>query len=402
MHTMEVEDKEIYSVFQPIFSFSNQACIGAEALVRGSNKKTGQPITVEECLQPSSETSFSDFTKQLNRTHLLNWQDRQHGHSWIFLNLDFQQLDSVEDLCIEELLGELSLSGKELVVEIVESEIVDEALFENIITKLRKLGCLIALDDFGAGHSNVDRIWKAQPEIVKLDRQVLLEATKSLRSESILRNLTYLIKQSGSIALLEGIETREQAMLAMDVGVDLVQGFYFARPKKELSLASQGERLLKDITENYSVYRSEKQFIQNIQKKGYETLFETLAGLKSANELEEEMIAVSSLSFVKRFFILDGNGYQISEEYRNDVGDEDSQQILKKGKGLCWRNRRYFIKAMKKPGEIYVSRPYRSLIDVELCLTVSRAIQLEDGQQVVACFDVFYHDKSTSSVQISI
>ncbi len=402
MFSLDIEEKEIYSVFQPIFSFSNQACVGAEALVRGVNTRTGEPVPVTECLQAPPGMARADFTKQLNTTHLRNWQAKQNEQSWLFLNLDFQQLNRAEDLCIQELLDELNMHGKDLVVEIVESEIVDETLFENLVSSLREMGCLIALDDFGAGHSNVDRIWKAQPDIVKLDRQVLLEATKSLRSESILRNLTYLIKQSGSIPLLEGIETKEQAMLAMDVGVDLVQGFYFAKPDRTLEDANQGETLLCQITDTYPQYRSEKQFIENIQKKGYETLFENLSGLEHANRLEEEMLAVSELSFVKRFFILDAHGYQISEEYSRHQNEENGQRILKKGKGLCWRNRRYFIKAMKKPGQIYVSRPYRSLIDVELCLTVSKTISLTNGQQVVACFDVFYHDKSTSSVQISI
>ncbi|MEA3404310.1 MAG: hypothetical protein U9R28_01050 [Pseudomonadota bacterium] len=76
--------------------------------------------------------------------------------------------------------------------------------------------------------------------------------------------------------------------------------------------------------------------------------------------------------------------------------------MLKKGKGLCWKNRRYFVKLMAQPQELYVSEPYRSLIDMQLCLTVSKLINLESGEQYVACFDVFYHDKSSSSVQISV
>lgn len=402
MYSIEIDQRKLYSAFQPIYSFSNQACVGAEALIRGEDLTSRQAIPVAHCLSVPHGLTKNEFTKKINHLHLKNWQGKTNQHSWLFINLDFQMLDSLEDLCLQELLDELHVCGKDLVVEVVESEIVDEVLFENLIKKLRSLGCLIALDDFGAGHSNVDRIWKAQPDIVKLDRQVLLEATKNLRSESILRNLTHLIKQSGSIPLLEGIETKEQAMLAMDAGVDLVQGFYFATPQREMAGAEKGEMLLCQITDSYPEYRAERQFIVNIQKKGYETLFECLTGLDSAHDLETEMIAVSSLSFVKRFFILDMHGYQISEEHPELRGDESEQAILKKGKGLCWKNRRYFIKAVSKPNDIYVSRPYRSLIDVELCVTVSKVIQLNDGQQLVACYDAYYHDKSTSSIQISI
>lgn len=402
MFTQKIENREIYSVFQPIFSFSNQACVGAEALVRGKDLSTGEPLSAFECLeQPSSWTDVA-FTKALNQMHLKNWQAKRDDSSWVFLNLDFDALDSLDDLCLQDVVQDLDLKGKELVVEVVENEIKDEQLFDDLIVHLRKMGCLIALDDFGAGHSNIDRIWKAEPDIVKLDRQVLLAATKSLRGESILRNLCFLIKQAGSITLLEGIETKEQAMLAMDVGVDLVQGFYFAKPNDDMESAQQGEELISRVISSYPKYREEKLFVEKIQRKGYATLFDRLDGIESAYELEQQMQQMAELSFIKRFFILDDQGYQISDEHFIDGESQNSQRVLKKGKGLCWKNRRYFIKAKQKTDRIYVSRPYRSLIDVELCLTISKAIRLNSGEQVVACYDVFYHDKSTSSIQISI
>lgn len=402
MQTVEIEEKSLYSVFQPIYSFSNQACIGAEVLIRGKKAGTGDSIPVYECLiEPPAMTKL-EFTRLVNHMHLSNWKEKEARGNWLFLNLDFHNVHSIEDLCLKDILSELSFEGQELVVEVVESEIKDETLFEDLISVLREYGCLIALDDFGAGHSNIDRIWKAQPDIVKLDRQVLLEATKSIRSQSLLRNLTKLIQQSGGICLLEGIETREQAMLAMDVGVDLVQGFYFARPEISLPKINRGRVLVKDITDQYPVYVSEKRFIKSIQAKGYETLFETLSSLDSIDRMEDEMKKVSVFSFVKRFFILDSDGYQISEEMEASVPQGKHHDVLKQGKGLCWKNRRYFVKAMQQPQSLYVSEPYRSLIDMQLCLTVSKVIELKSVGTFVACFDVFYHDKSTSSVQISI
>lgn len=403
MFTLHVDNKELYSVFQPIYSFSNQACIGAEVLVRGKDVSNSTPISVEECLSPAITMSQSEFTQSLTRTHLKNWKGKSSKKDWIFLNVDFQYLDSVDDLCISDLLNDLGINGHELVVEVVESEIQDDVLFQNIIQNIRKSGCLIALDDFGAGHSNVDRIWKAQPDIVKLDRQVLLEATKSIRSQSVLRNLTRLIQQSGSIALLEGVETREQALLAMDVGVDLVQGFYFAKPERDFAY-SAGENLVSEVTHAYTEYQKERKFVEKIERSGYEPLFESLYGLNSAFHLEEEMLSVSQLSFVKRFYILDLNGFQISEEYELEEHEHSmkSAGVLKKGKGLCWKNRRYFAKAMQNQNQVYISKPYRSLIDIQLCLTLSKMITLTDGTQFIVCFDVSYHDKSTLSVQISI
>lgn len=397
-HQLIVENKALFSVFQPIYSFSNQACIGMEALLRGCSLQTGFQIPVSKCLQAPCDFDAHEYSQSINLMHLNHWQQLQQGNKWLFLNLDFQEFTRLEDICIGQLLETSGMAGHEIVIEVVESEIYDEDLFEEIIQYLRGYGCLIALDDFGAGHSNIDRIWKAQPDIVKLDRGILLEATKSLRSESILRNLTQLIKEAGSVCLIEGIETREQALLAMDVGADLIQGFYFSKPASQIDSLFNGVASIVDIVEEYPAYLNEKRFVKQIQKKGYETLFEKLADRTGMADVEFEMIRLSKLSFVKRLFILDEQGFQISDdEGMERVG---AAKVQKEGKGFCWKNRRYFKGAMHS-GEVFVSEPYRSLIDMELCITVSKKLDLDEGV-FVACFDVFYHDKSTKTVQISV
>lgn len=386
-----IADKQLYSVFQPIYSFSNQACVGAEVLLRGNRLADGVPLGAKECLKEPEGVKKSDYVRMMNQMHLKSWLGHKPPDSWLFLNLDIHEVKSLSEFCLGDLFEELNLKGYEVVIEIVESEIKDEELFEQLILILRNLGCLIALDDFGAGHSNIDRIWKAQPDIVKLDRQVLLEASKGARGQSILKNLTRLIKEAGSISLLEGIETQEQALLAMDVGVDLVQGFYFATPAKNLSAIQSGQQQVQKITERYPAFIKEKHTLLQVQKKSYEALFESLFGKPDFNALENGMKKVTQLSFVKRFFILDEFGYQVSEEC--EEANKTALDILKKGKGLCWKNRRYFLKALRNQSSVYVSQPYRSLIDMQLCLTVSRSILLDSGQIYVACFDLFYHDR---------
>lgn len=399
MHCIQQEQKQLYTVLQPIYSFSNQACIGLEALVRGT-RADQSAVPVYECLTPPENTEKKLFNRELNQMHLKNWQALSAEETWLFINLDFNGLNHFSDFCLKDLLSDLDICGKQIVVEVVESEVDDEPLFERIVSDLRAQGCLIALDDFGSAYSNVDRIWRVEPDIVKLDRQILLEATKNIRSQSILRNLTKLIQQSGSIALLEGIETEEQALLAMEVGVDLVQGFYFAMPEKDLTHVLNGAQKVTKITEMYPSYMREKQFLKSIQKSGYESLFEGLKTVNSVIEAEAFMVRLSRMSFVKRYFLLDEKGYQVSNDVPLEDAADASRKVLKKSKGLCWKNRRYFQRAMEGIGGLYISEPYRSLIDVELCLTVSKAVDIS-GKVYVACYDVYYHDKSAESVQIS-
>lgn len=396
LQVVEIDNKLLSSVFQPIYSFSNQACIGFEVLVRGKSADTGFKVPVSDCLTVPQSMSEADYRKQLNRLHLQNWQTLRPENNWLFLNLDFQGVTELSDICLLDLFNEFQFQGHEVVIEVVESEIADEALFEDIIFALRAMGCLIALDDFGAGHSNIDRIWKAQPDIVKLDRGVLLEATRSARGQSVLRNLTKLIKEAGSICLLEGIETQEQALLAMEAGVDLVQGFYFARPDKVIDSMRKGEVVVQSVIDDYPAYVKRRQQQKSQQIKGYEVLFETMSSLSSQEALEQAMQRLGYLSFVKRFFIINESGYQVNDEQKK-IEVLNRLEVLQKSKGLCWKNRRYFIEAMQNPEAVFVSNPYRSLIDMQLCLTVSKVILIGE-QRFVACFDLHYLEQTPTVI----
>lgn len=384
-----IGDIDFYSVFQPIYSFSNQACIGAEVLIRGDSVQTGKAVPVPRCLEVPASYSGKGFTRFLNDLHLGNWSKTKRKQDWLFLNFDVQKLTKLEDVCLADLFHQHQINANQVVIEVVEKEITDEGLFSEFLAMLRELGCMIALDDFGAGHSNVDRIWKAQPEIVKLDREILIEASNSQRSQSILYNLTRLIKESGSLALLEGIETHEQALIAMDNGVDLVQGYFFAKPDRDMSRCQAGEKLTRQITEDYSWFQSEKEVKYRIKKMGFGSLFSRIQAAENYMEIEAALHSLVSLSFVKRFFILDQHGYQISDE---KIFEKSGAATLKRGKGLCWKNRNYFTQALKNQQEVFLSSSYRSQVDMKLCFTVSQAVHLENGDVFVACLDLFYEE----------
>ena len=90
-------------------------------------------------------------------------------------------------------------------------------------------GFLVAVDDFGAGHSNLDRLLTLRPDIVKLDRSLIHAHQPDLR-ESVMPKLVSLLHEAGMLVVAEGIETEEDLLLAARSGVDFVQGFLFGQP----------------------------------------------------------------------------------------------------------------------------------------------------------------------------
>ena len=95
---------------------------------------------------------------------------------------------------------------------------------------LRNSGVKIAIDDFGVGHSNLERISNVDADIVKLDRQFVADYRRSERHMSILRHVRQLTHSLGIKLIAEGIETAEQESMLTDVGILEHQGFFRGRP----------------------------------------------------------------------------------------------------------------------------------------------------------------------------
>jgi len=92
----------------------------------------------------------------------------------------------------------------------------------------RKLGCLIVIDDFGAGFSNFDRIWRLRPDIVKIDREMTRRVTIEPLARRMFTGIISVLREAGALVCVEGIETEAEALCAIDANADLMQGDYFA------------------------------------------------------------------------------------------------------------------------------------------------------------------------------
>ena len=184
---------------------------------------------------------------QLERTtrtlHMLNFQSFGDEDSWLFVNFHPQAvLDGVKtgSFFTQKLLESTGFPPCRLVVELLEKQITDEILMEQTVDHYRAMGCLIAIDDFGAGQSNFDRIWKFKPDIVKLDRSLVVHAAENMLARRTLVSLVSLLHETGCLVLLEGVETKDHATICLESGVDFVQGFYFARPQRRPDIPDNG------------------------------------------------------------------------------------------------------------------------------------------------------------------
>ena len=119
-------------------------------------------------------------------------------------------------------------------LEIIESRIEESDRLVEAVAAYQQRGYRVAIDDFGCQHSNFDRLWQLSPDVVKLDRSLIVQSEINPRARKILPKLVDIIHDLGAQVVCEGIETPDQHALAASVGVDLVQGFYYGRPHPEL------------------------------------------------------------------------------------------------------------------------------------------------------------------------
>ncbi len=119
----------------------------------------------------------------------------------------------------------------EVVIEVPESApLVRYRFAHSTIETLRRSGIKLAIDDFGAGYSNLGYITTLAPEVVKLDRELVAGAAPGTRQQQLLASLNALCVAQGAIVVAEGIETETELDAVIQAGIPLAQGYLLGRP----------------------------------------------------------------------------------------------------------------------------------------------------------------------------
>ena len=118
-----------------------------------------------------------------------------------------------------------------LTFEFVENEeIFDKKHILSIIGEYRRHGFKIALDDFGTGYSGLQRLADLRPDIIKLDRALIMDCDQNRTRLAIVASMVMLGAELGIKVVAEGVERIEEVHALRSVGIRFIQGFYFARP----------------------------------------------------------------------------------------------------------------------------------------------------------------------------
>lgn len=230
--------------YQPIIG-TDGSVVGAEALARndvvGVEALARWPHMERGLLQPADFIPMAERTGRilsLDRWAIttavkqgVTW--RQSGwRGWVSVNLSARSLQDPElPAYIERTLEAHGLAGHHFVVEITESAAMrDPAQTARVLEALRQLGVLIALDDFGVGHSSLAYLKLFPVDLLKLDRCFISGIGKDVREEQLIEIMISLAHRIGAKVVAEGVEQAEQMAWLHRAGCDYVQGYFIGRP----------------------------------------------------------------------------------------------------------------------------------------------------------------------------
>jgi len=213
-------------VFQPIFDVREGNAFGFEVLTRGQGKLFSDAGKMFDVASQSGQVGELGRLQRTLAVKLapgnplfVNIHPGEFDHPWLIRPDDpiFRHTDDVY-------------------LEITESAPL--SYFEqciHVLGELRKKGMRLAIDDFGAGFSNIKYISDLNPDIVKLDRELITGVKEGSRQFRLLESVVRLCKDMGAKVVAEGIETTAELVLVERAGVDFCQGFLLGRPETDPS-----------------------------------------------------------------------------------------------------------------------------------------------------------------------
>jgi EAL domain-containing protein (putative c-di-GMP-specific phosphodiesterase class I) len=146
----------------------------------------------------------------------------------IFVNLHPQDLNDAD---LFTATAPLSRIANRIVLEITErASLEDIKDVRDRIGELRKLGFRIAVDDLGAGYAGLTTFAHLQPDFAKLDMSLVRNVDRDDTKQRVVRTMARLCSELGVLVVTEGVETPAERDMLVELGCDLLQGYFFAKP----------------------------------------------------------------------------------------------------------------------------------------------------------------------------
>ncbi|MGB8452581.1 MAG: EAL domain-containing protein [Anaerocolumna sp.] len=243
-----IENNEFIVYYQPQINLADDKIVGFEALIRWNHPERGILLPLE--FIPSTEETglvvpIGCWVLKSACYQLKLWEDQGFDELVMAVNISARQFRDQEFAnMVNDIIHETGINSNRLVLEITESIALQDMDYSiSIIQKLKELGVVFSLDNFGTDYSSMNYLKRLPVNNLKIDKSFLDTVLNSSSDQSIFQTIISLAQTLGLDVIAEGVEKEEQALFLKHVKCNKAQGYLYSKPLP----GDMAEQLLKKI-----------------------------------------------------------------------------------------------------------------------------------------------------------
>lgn len=393
-----IEKEQIDILFQPIVSTYQGRVAGIEALVRGVDPEDGStipPMVLFEAAKSAGMVITLDRLCQRKAIEKFGKMFRHHKELILFLNVDNSVIHLDNNTgAIYDYSVAFGVRPQNIVLEINELHSADLDAVVRFTNMYRDRGFMISIDDIGAGYSNLDRIVLLEPDIIKIDMELIRDVHVHYYKQQVVDMIIKLGERTGALIVAEGVEEIEEIMTVLQYGAQLLQGYYISRPvEMDDKILHRLDNEVKKIAIEQKSFLASYMIDKCEANKDIRNLYETIRMRVEEECYDDEEACLSHFlsdySYVECAYVISDEGRQITNTIFNsntvDIHHKTLFSPYRRGDDATLKAYYYILKTTHQ--NLYVSDEYLSLATGNRCITVSGYCSI-GGRQVILCLDI--------------
>ena len=243
--SLDEKEKEDYSLvtrildenlfdyhFQPIINAQNGDIYAYEALMRARTETKVSPLSIIKYATMQERLFDVERSTFLNVLSIVSENKESFGDAKVFINSIPGVM--VGDGDLSDISAHLEKISEKVVIELTEEAELNDTDLMKLKQFYQRFNIDIAVDDYGTGYSNVSNLLRYMPNYVKIDHSLISDINDQPRKQHFVREIIDFCHENNIMALAEGVETSDELRVAINLGADLIQGFYTAVPSAEI------------------------------------------------------------------------------------------------------------------------------------------------------------------------
>ncbi|KAB0550405.1 EAL domain-containing protein [Pseudomonas argentinensis] len=373
-------DGQPVAVFQPFIDTASGQIAGVEALARlrdaDGHLQSAGPLFADP---KTPAAALRKLDRAVREQAFARFQDAPPD--W-FLSVNISprwigRLRPQQALPSLKQLAGSAIDPRRVVFEITELGGASQRLAA-VAARYREAGVRIAIDDFGAGYSQLDRVLALHPDILKLDMRLFKEAARGGPSGEVVKALALMAEKTGCWIIAEGVETEAELHFALECGARFVQGYLFAKPELAFFDSDAFVEHFARLRDAYVQKKlAERMRLMALRRQ----LAELFTQLKSDTQSRAPAVTPATYPWLLRLYQCDRHGTQITPnlEWRDGRWQADDRYL-----GHNWSWRPYFYQLLAEGWDerrLVLSNTYRDATTNQYCLTAGQFI--DDGARLL-------------------